>query len=85
MEEKMKRKKEELGITLIALVVTIVVLLILATISISTLFGENGLVYKANESKLNTEIAKEKEQIQLAVTVALNHNETPKLAEDRFA
>lgn len=78
----MKRKKEKLGITLIALVVTIVVLLILATISISTLFGENGLVYKANESKLNTEIAKE---IQLAVTAALNHNETPKLAEDRFA
>lgn len=65
--------------------ISTVVLLILATISISTLFGENGLVYKANESKLNTEIAKEKEQIQLAVTVALNHNETPKLAEDRFA
>lgn len=67
------------------MIITIVVLLILATISISTLFGENGLVYKANESKLNTEIAKEKEQIQLAVTAALNHNETPKLAEDRFA
>ena len=39
------------GITLIALVVTIVILIILATISISALFGENGLIKKAQEAK----------------------------------
>ena len=44
----MKRNK---GITLIALVVTIVVLLILAGISISMLGGENGIITKAQEAK----------------------------------
>ena len=44
-------KKNENGITLIALVITIVVLLILAGVSISMLVGENGIVTKAQESK----------------------------------
>ena len=39
------------GITLIALVVTIVILIILATVSISVLFGENGLIKKAQEAR----------------------------------
>ena len=43
--------KNEIGITLIALVVTIVVLLILAATSISMLTGENGIVTKAQEAK----------------------------------
>lgn len=79
------RRKNSKGITLIALVVTIVVLLILAAISISTLYGDNGLIYKARESKENTEIGKEKEQIRLAVAAALNYNETPRLTEERLA
>ena len=51
MREKLKRKN---GITLIALVVTIVVLLILAGVSISMLLGENGIITQANESKTET-------------------------------
>ena len=39
------------GITLIALVITIIVLLILAGISIATLMGENGIVEKAQKAK----------------------------------
>ena len=39
------------GITLVALVVTIVILIILATVSVSALFGENGLIKKAQEAK----------------------------------
>ena len=39
------------GITLVALVVTIVVLLILAGISITALFGDNGLIKRAQELK----------------------------------
>ena len=51
MRGKLKRKN---GITLIALVVTIVVLLILAGVSISMLLGENGIITQANESKTET-------------------------------
>ena len=65
----MKRKlKNNNGITLIALVVTIVVLLILAGVSISMLTGENGIITQAQKSKLQTEIGKEKEYITLSVS-----------------
>ncbi len=47
--EKQKKGTEK-GITLVALVVTIVVLLILAGITISTLFGENGIINKAQDA-----------------------------------
>ena len=43
--------KKEQGITLIALVVTIVVLLILAGVSIAMLIGENGIITRASEAK----------------------------------
>ena len=63
-------KTKEKGITLIALVVTIVVLLILAGVSISMLTGENGIINKAQEAKVNTEIAEEKEAIMIAYSGA---------------
>ena len=43
--------KKESGITLVALVVTIVILIILAVISINIVFGENGLIHKAQEAE----------------------------------
>ena len=43
--------KKEKGITLIALVVTIVVLIILATVSINTVLGQNGIISKAKQAK----------------------------------
>ena len=46
----MKGRKEE-GITLIALVITIIVLLILAGVTISLTFGENGILARAKEGK----------------------------------
>lgn len=54
------------GITLIALVVTITVLLILAGVSIIMLTGENGIVTRAQDSKNETIISEEKEAISLA-------------------
>lgn len=63
--KKNMRKEENLGITLIALVITIIVLLILATISIAMLTGENGLLTKATKAKEETEINHYKEQIEL--------------------
>jgi len=47
------KEKNESGITLVALVVTIIVLLILAGITIATLFGENGIINKAQKAQEN--------------------------------
>lgn len=44
-------KKEEKGITLVALVVTIVVLLILAGVSISLVLGNNGIINRAQQAR----------------------------------
>ena len=53
---KNKGLKQNKGITLIALVITIIVILILAGVSINTLFGDNGLLTKAQEAvNKNTE------------------------------
>ena len=46
MKHKEKKRQENKGITLIALVVTIVVLIILATVSINAVLGQNGLIKK---------------------------------------
>ncbi len=64
--------KREKGITLIALVITIIVLLILAGISIATLTGENGLVTKANTAKTETKKVNAEEQVKIAVTGSFN-------------
>ena len=63
--EEQKSKKNN-GITLIALVITIIVLLILAGVTIATLTGENGILTRATDAKTNTEVAEEKEAISLA-------------------
>ena len=63
----MKRFKTN-GITLIALVVTIVVLLILAGTSISMLAGENGIINQAKESRERTIQSKIEEIVNLTVT-----------------
>ncbi len=55
------------GITLIALVITIIVLLILAAVSITTLTGENGILTKAIVAKNETQRMTAKEKVQIAV------------------
>ena len=67
-------RKENEGITLIALVITIIVLLILAGITIATLTGNNGILTKTNEAKEQTEIGKEKEIVKLATTTVITTN-----------
>ena len=57
--------RKQRGITLVALVVTIVVLIILAGISISLLLGDNGIITKAKMAKENMEIAKVEEEKEL--------------------
>ena len=64
------KKNNELGITLIALVVTIIVLLILAGISIMMLTGSNGILTRAGEAKEEVIVGQEKESVELAYVSA---------------
>ena len=66
----MKRKQNK-GITLIALVITIIVLLILAGVTIATLTGENGILTKASGASESTKQANAEEQVKLAVTASI--------------
>ena len=76
-QTKLKRKKEfNKGITLIALVITIIILLILTAISIATLTGENGVLTKANEAQMKTDIADTKELIKLEIMGKTNEKES---------
>ena len=58
-------EKRNKGITLIALVITIIVLLILAGVTIATLTGENGILTKATEAKEETRAAEAEERVDL--------------------
>ena len=64
---KKQKLKEGKGITLIALVITIIVLLILAGVTIATLTGDNGILKKAGDAKTQTEQAKEDENLKIAI------------------
>ena len=73
---------KNLGITLIALVVTIVVLLILAGVSINMVLGENGIVTKAKDARDKTEQAKQNDlasmdQVVKDIDDILNDGESP--------
>ena len=57
--------KKEAGITLVSLVVTIIILIILAGISINRLVGDNGIITKAQQAKENILLAQEEEAKQL--------------------
>ena len=70
----LKKVKKQGGITLIALVITVIVLLILSTITINALSGDNGILKRATEAKENTQISQEKEIVQLAVVNVVKDN-----------
>ena len=75
--------KNSLGITLIALVITIV--LILAGVSIAMLTGENGILTKATNAKEKTQEAEDKEKIQIAINEAqISNNGYQKLTEENL-
>ena len=69
-----EKKQKNKGITLIALVITIIVLLILAGVTIATLTGDNGIVTRATEAKEKTVVAQEKEQVEIAYESATINN-----------
>ena len=88
MKEKLKKEqrktknKQANGITLIALVITIIVLLILAGVSIAMLTGENGILTQAQNASKQTEIGEEKEQIALAYNGAVTKKQSTDITAD---
>ena len=62
-----KPKEAQKGITLIALVITIIVLLILAGVSIAMLTGQNGILTQAQNAKTTTENKSAEEKVKLSV------------------
>ena len=67
-EQNTKKKTQNRGITLIALVITIIVLLILAGVSIATLTGQNGILTRANDATEKTVEETLKEEVKLKLT-----------------
>ena len=74
-----KYRKENKGITLVALVVTIVVLLILAGITINYVMGDNSIFNQASKSKIQTEITKIEEKAQMIYSDKLMENASSNL------
>ncbi len=68
----MKEFKKEKGITLIALVITIIVLLILSAITLNMVMGDNGIIVKAQKSKELTNQANAEEDVRLRILGARN-------------
>ena len=71
---KQKNKIFESGITLIALVITIIVLLILAGVTINMLTGENGILKQATNAKDVSEKSEFEEQVRLSVIASKMNN-----------
>ena len=66
--------KRNNGITLVALVITIIVLLIMAGVSIALVVGDNGIISRSAQAKNDSVISQEIEQIELAYTSAKTKN-----------
>lgn len=67
VKEKNKNMRNSKGITLVALVVTIIVLIILAGVSINLVLGDNGIIIKVHEARQAQEIAEIKENLQMEI------------------
>ena len=81
---KKEERKQERGITLIALITTIIVLLILAGITIGAITGSNGIIGQAQSAKEETEISQEKEIIDISTVEAMGKNNRGNLEEEEF-
>ena len=78
------KKLNQRGITLIALVITIIVLLILAGVSIAMLTGQNGILTQAQKAKTTTDNKSAEEKVKLAVMAARSQSETGALEADKL-
>ena len=81
---KTKENRKNKGITLIALVITIIVLLILAGITIGAITSENGIIQNALSAKEQTEIANEREIVEEATVRAMGKNKRGNIVKDEL-
>lgn len=65
VRKRIQKMSKNNGITLVALVMTIIIIIILSTVSINMLFGQNGLITKAQIAKNETEVSTIKETLNL--------------------
>ena len=70
----LKKVKKQGGITLIALVITIIVLLILAAVTINALSGDNGILKRASEAKKGTNQSTVEEITKLSINGLITDN-----------
>ena len=84
MKKAFTRKLKENGITLIALVITIIILLILAGVTIATLSGDNGILKNAAKAKEETEKAEIIEQIRLDIYGEISNNKGKELTKQEI-
>lgn len=68
--------KENKGVTLVALVITIIVLLILAGVTLSMVMGDSGIFSKANKASSETTISSAKDAVRLATLEAVTDQYT---------
>ena len=78
------KKFNQKGITLIALVITIIILLILAGVSIAMLTGQNGVLTQAQSAKRTTENKNAEEKVKIAVMSARAQSDTASLEIDKL-
>ena len=65
-------KNNQRGITLVALVITIIVLLILAGVTIAALSGDNGILTNASKAQQENALGNAKDQVSMAINEATN-------------
>lgn len=80
--EKGIAKNKDSGITLMALVITIIILLILSGISIGMLSGDNSIIKQARNAKTQTDISQEKEILEHAAVAAIGKSKYGNLEKD---
>ena len=78
------RTKENKGITLIALAVTVIVLLIISGVTISYMTGENGIINQSKESKKFAGTVEEKEVLNTSVAAAVGKSSKSKVEENNL-
>lgn len=85
MEKRLKiNKKRNSGITIVALVITIVIMLILAGVTIQGITSDNGLIGRTKGTKKLAEIDSEKEEISLATVNAMGEGKNGSLEEKKL-
>ena len=78
-------KKVQKGITLVALVIAIIIIIILATVTINFAFGDNGLINKAEQGKVQHEIESTREELMAVLSDAMVEKQlNPEYKQDKF-